>query len=154
MSIPNVPALSYNELTCPANFSYTSFTACSVLLLSASQKLLQLCGEEASQELSYAAPHLSALSFCGYDNPLARKLVGQLQIIFNDIRETTISSVYRELREKRVVIKDRALKPQFDYGAMEGAEEVSQAILDITKSCMDMLREASVFKVNNHAQLT
>jgi hypothetical protein len=100
------------------------------------------------------APHLSALSFCGYDNPLARRLVGQLQIIFNDIRETTVSSVYRELRDTVVVIKDRALEPQFDYGAMEGAEEVSQAILDITKSCMDVLREASVFKVNNHAQLT
>jgi hypothetical protein len=153
MSTPNVPALCYNELTCSANFSFTSFTACSVLLLSASQKLLQLCGEEASQELSYAAPHLSALSFCGYDNALARKLAGQLQIIFNDIRETTVSLVYREMREKKVVIKDRALEPQFDYGAIEGADEVSQAISGITRSCMDMLREASVFKGNNHAQL-
>jgi|TARA_R110002003_G_scaffold2692_2_gene24544 hypothetical protein len=153
MSTPNAPALSYNELTCPANFSYTSFTACSVLLLSASQKLLQLCGEEASQELSYAAPHLSALSFCGYDNALARKLSGQLQIIFNDIREATVSSVYCELREKNVVIKDRALEPHFDYDAIEGAEEVSQASLAITRSCMDMLREASIFKGNDHAQL-
>ncbi|KAH7082582.1 hypothetical protein BKA63DRAFT_134537 [Paraphoma chrysanthemicola] len=125
---------------------YTSFTACSVLLLSASQKLLQLRGEEASQELCYAAPHLNTLTFCGYDNALARKLAGQLQIIFNDIRETTVSSVYRELREKKVVIKDRALGPHLDYDAIEGAEVVSQAILDITRSCMDMLREASVFK--------
>ncbi|KAH7084734.1 hypothetical protein BKA63DRAFT_1660 [Paraphoma chrysanthemicola] len=132
---------------------YTSFTACSVLLLSASQKLLQLCGEEASQELSYAAPHLSALSFCGYDNALARKLAGQLQIVFNDIRETTVSSVYRELREKKDAVKVKALEPHFDYGAIEGAEEVRQAILGITRSCMDMLREASVFKGNDHIQL-
>ncbi|KAH7060963.1 hypothetical protein BKA63DRAFT_224614 [Paraphoma chrysanthemicola] len=132
---------------------YTSFTACSVLLLSASQKLLQLCGEEASQELSYAAPHLSALSFCGYDNSIARRLAGQLQIIFNDIRETTVSSVYRELREKKVAVKDKALEPQFDYGAIEGAEEVKHVISGITRSCIDMLREASVFKGNDHAQI-
>lgn len=153
MYTPNTPALSYNELTCPANFSYTSFTACSVLLLSASQKLLLLCGEEASQELSYAASHLSVLSFCGSNNALVRKLSRQLQIIFNDIRETTVSSVYRKLCEKNVVIKDRALEPHFDCHTIEGAEKVSQAILGITRSCMNMLRKASIFKGNDHAQL-
>jgi hypothetical protein len=82
-----------------------------------------------------------------------RKLFGQLQIIFNDIREITVSSVYRELREKNVVIQDRALGPHFDYDATEGTEEVSQAILGVTRSCMDMLREASIFKGNDYAQL-
>jgi hypothetical protein len=136
-------------LTRPARFSYTSFSACSILLLSASQKLLRLRGEEAIHELSYATPHLSALSFCGYDNALASKLFGQLQIIFNDIRDTTVSPVYREMREKNIVIKDKALERDSDHDAIEGAEEVSQAIVGLTRSCMNMLRGTSIFNGND-----
>ncbi|KAH7060964.1 hypothetical protein BKA63DRAFT_225024 [Paraphoma chrysanthemicola] len=125
---------------------YTSFTACSVLLLSASQKLLQLRGEAASQELSYATPHLSALSFCSYDNSVAKKLCGPLQIIFNDIREITVSPVYRELRKKNDVIEDSALKPHVHYDGIEDAEKVIHAIWGTTRSCIGILREASVFQ--------
>jgi hypothetical protein len=127
------------------SFSYTSFTACGVLLFSASQKLLQLSREEAGHELLYAASHLNVLSFCSYDNTMARRLFGQLQTIFSDIREVTVSPVYRTMGKRNVDIKHTALVPLSQYDAIEGAEEVSQAILGITRSSMSLLRETLAF---------
>jgi hypothetical protein len=121
--------------------SYTSFTGCSILLFSASQKLLELSGEEASQELLCTASHLTLLSLCSYDNVMARKLYVRLQIIFNDIKEIVVSPVYRTMREMHVVVQDVALVPLSHYYAVEGADEVSKAILDITRSSMDLLQE-------------
>jgi hypothetical protein len=121
--------------------SYTSFTGCSILLFSASQKLLELSGEEASQELLYTASHLTVLSLCSYDNVMARKLYVRLQIIFNDIKEIVVSPVYRTMREMHVVVQDVALVPLSHYYAVEGADEVSKTILDITRSSMDLLQE-------------
>jgi hypothetical protein len=121
-------------------FSYTSFTGCALLLFSASQKLLELSREEASQELSYAASHLTVLALCSYDNTMARKLYTQLQTIFNDIREIIVSQVYRTMCEMRIVVKDVALVPLSHYHAVVGAEEVSKAILDITRSSMGVLQ--------------
>src|SRR4051812_20133980 len=94
---------------------YTSFTGCAILLFSASQKLLELCAEDVGQDLSYASPHLNALSLCSCDNPMARKLYTPLQIVFNDIREVMVSPVYRRMRELRIFVKDAALVPQPHY---------------------------------------
>jgi hypothetical protein len=128
-------------LTQSVGSSYTSFTGCSILLFSASQKLLELSGDEASQELLYAASHLTVLSFCSYDNVMARKLYVRLQIIFNDIKEIVVSPVYRTMREMHIVVQDVALVPLLHYHAIEGAEELSKTIVDITRSSMDLLQE-------------
>jgi hypothetical protein len=112
-----------------------------VLLYSASQKLLECAGEEASQDLAYAASHLAILSLCSYDNTMARKLYVQLQIIFNDIREILVSPVFRAMREIHLVVKDVAFVPRSHYHAVEGAEEVRKTILDITRSSMLVLQE-------------
>jgi hypothetical protein len=125
--------------------SYTSFTGCSLLLFSASQRLLELSGEEASQELSYAASHLTILALCSCDNTMARRLYVQLQIIFNGIRGIVVSPVYRKMCEMRVVVKDIALVPLSHYHAVVGAEEVSKAIVDITRSSMGVLQEKISF---------
>jgi hypothetical protein len=71
---------------------------------------------------------------------MARKLYVQLQIIFNDIREILVSPVYRTMREMHIVVKDVALVPLLHYSAVEGAEEVSKTILDITRSSMGVLQ--------------
>src|SRR5690349_20193422 len=120
---------------------YTSFTGCTILLFSASQKLLELCGEEVGQDLSYASSHLNVLSLCSYDNPLARKLYTTLQVIFNDIRDIVVSPVYHKMRKLHVTIKDVALVPPSHYDAVEGAEEVSKTILDLTRRIMGILQE-------------
>jgi hypothetical protein len=120
-------------------FRFTSFTGCAVLMFSASQKLLELLGEESSQELSYAASHLNILSLCSYENTLARKLYVQLQVIFNDIREMLVSPVYREMREMHIVVKDLTVVPSSHYDAVEGAKEIGKAISDLSRSSIDIL---------------
>jgi len=124
---------------------YTSFTGCTILLFSASQKLLELSGEEIGQDLSYACSHLNALSFCSYDNTIARKLYTILQIIFNDIREVMVSPVYCTMRELHIVVKDVTLVALSHYDAVKGAKEVSETILDLTRRVMDVLQEALRF---------
>ena len=131
-----------DKLTQGAGLSYTSFTGCSILLFSASQDLLKLSGEEASQELSYATSHLTILSLCSYDNTIARELYIQLQILFNDIRETVASPVFRTMREKHAVVKDVAPVPLSNYDAVEGAEEVRKTIVDIARSSMNVLHQS------------
>ena len=126
-------------------FRYTSYTSCAVLLFSASQKLLELFGEEIGQDLLYASSHLSVLSFCSHDNPVARELYMTLQIIFNDIREISVSSVYRTMRELHIVVKDATLTPPSYYDTVEGAEEVGRNISEVTKRIMEVLQESLSF---------
>jgi hypothetical protein len=79
---------------------------------------------------------------------MARKLYTQLQIIFNDIRETVVSPVYRKMREMNIMVKDVALTPLSDYDVVEGVremEEVSKTVLDITTSSMSILQETLSF---------
>jgi hypothetical protein len=71
---------------------------------------------------------------------MARKLYVQLQIIFNDIRGIVVSPVYRTMCEMRIIIKDVALVPLSHYHTVVGAEEVSKAILDITRSSIGVLQ--------------
>jgi hypothetical protein len=140
------------KLTQGVEFSYTSFTGCAILLFSASQKLLQLSGEEASQELSYAASHLTVLSLCSYDNAMARKLYIQLQVIYNDIREVVASPVYRTMCELHVTVRGAVLvRPPHCY-AVEGAEEASKTILDIARSSIGVLQEG-ISPSNEHTIL-
>jgi hypothetical protein len=73
---------------------------------------------------------------------MAKKLYVRLQTIFNDIREIVVSPVYRTMREMHIVIKDVALVPLSHNQAVEGAEEVSKAIVDITRSSMGVLQES------------
>lgn len=124
---------------------YTSFTGCTILLFSASQKLLKLFGEEIGQELSYASSHLNVLSLCSYDNAIAKELYTPLQIVFNDIREVAVSPVYRTMRDMNIVVKDVALVPLSHYDAVEGAEEVIRTILDLTRRIMGILQESLSF---------
>jgi hypothetical protein len=72
---------------------------------------------------------------------MARNLYVRLQIISNDIREILVSPVYRTMREMHMVVKDVAVVPLSHCYAVEGAEEVSKTILDITRSSMDLLQE-------------
>jgi hypothetical protein len=95
--------------------------------------------------LSYASSHLNVLSFCSYDNPVARKLYITLQIIFNDIREVGASPIYRRMRDLNIVVKDEAHVPPSHYDAVEGAEEVSRAIVDLTRRIMGVLQESLSF---------
>jgi len=132
-------------LTQNTGFRYTCFTGCAILLFSASQKLLELFGEEIVHDLSYASSHLNVLSFCSYDNPVARNLYITLQIAFNDIRDVIVSPVYRKMRELHVVVKDVALVPLSHYDAVEGAEEVSKSILDLTERIIGVLQESLGF---------
>ena len=76
---------------------------------------------------------------------MARKLYMSLQILFNDIREIVVSSVYRTMREMHIVVKDVALVPLSHYDAVEGAKEVSKTILDIARSSMGVLQESLGF---------
>jgi hypothetical protein len=124
---------------------YTSFTGCAVLLFGASQKLLQLFGEEASQDLMYASSHLNVLSLCSYENDIARELYTTLQIAFNDIREIVVSPIYRRMRELHIVIKDVAFVPSSHYDAIEGAEEFSRSIVDLARRIMGVLQESLSF---------
>lgn len=111
-------------------------------MFSASQKLLELQGEEISQDLSYASSHLNVLSLCSYDNSMARKLYTTLQIIFNDIREVVVSPVYRTMRELRIGVKDVTRVPLSNFDEVEGAVEVVETILDLTRRVMDILQES------------
>ena len=124
---------------------YTSFTGCAVLLYSASQKLIQLLGEETSQDLLYASSHLNVLSLCSYDNGVARNLYITLQILFNDIREIVVSPVYYRMRELHLAITDVALVQPSRYDAVKGAAEVSKNIVELTRRIMDVLQEKLSF---------
>jgi hypothetical protein len=88
---------------------------------------------------------LNTLAYCSYENAVARKLYITLQIIFNDIREVTVSPVYRMMRELHIVVKDVALVPLSHYNAVEGAEEVGKTILDIARRIMGVLQESLSF---------
>lgn len=143
----------YQKLTQRAGFSYTSFTGCAILIFGASQKLLPLSGKEASYELMYTASHLSALSFCSYNNTIATRLHSQLQIILNDIREVIVSPVYGAMCEMGIVVKDRALLPFSHYDAVEGAEEISRTILGITRSSMGILQGPQFSEGNEDVNL-
>jgi hypothetical protein len=98
-------------------------------------------GEEVGQDLAYASSHLNVLSLCSYDNPSARKLYVPLQILYNDIREVMVSPVYRKMRELHIVMTDAAYLPPSHHDSVEGAEEVSKTILDLTRRITDTLRE-------------
>lgn len=78
---------------------------------------------------------------CSYDNPSARRLYIPLQVIYNDIREVVVSPVYRKMRESHIVVKDAAYLSPSHYDSVEGAEEVSNTILDLTRRITDTLRE-------------
>jgi hypothetical protein len=116
-----------------------------VLLFSASQKLLELFGEEIGQDLMYASSHLNVLSLCSYENNVARKLYTTLQIVFNDIREIAVSPVYRRMRELHIVVKDVALVPPSHYDAIEGAGELSKNVVGLVRRIMGVLQESLSF---------
>ena len=78
---------------------------------------------------------------CSYDNPSARRLYIPLQIIYNDVREVVVSPLYHKMRELHIVVKDAAHLPPSHYDRVEGAEEVSKTILDLTRRITDTLRE-------------
>jgi hypothetical protein len=137
---------SIQQLTQGHGCSYTSFTGCATLIFAASQKLLQLFGEEAGQDLSYAALHLSALSYCSFDNTMAKKLHSQLLIMFNDIREVIMSPVYRAMLGRGITIEGRAVGSFSHYNTAEGAEEMSRAILEISRNSMALLQDPGVFR--------
>ncbi|KAF2125851.1 hypothetical protein P153DRAFT_324148 [Dothidotthia symphoricarpi CBS 119687] len=124
---------------------YTCFTGCTVLLFSASQKLVEFLAEEVGQELSYASSHLNVLSLCSYDNEIARKLYIPLQIIFNDIREIAVSPVYRSMRASQTFVKDVVLVPGSSSDADEGVAEVGRNIVDLTERIMSLLQESLSF---------
>lgn len=134
-------AISIQALTQSIGIRYTSFTGCSILLFSASQKLLLLAGEEVGQDLAYASSHLNVLSLCSYDNSTARKLYTTLQIIFNDIRETVASQAYRAIRESHLVNIDVELAPPSDFDAVESAKEVGKEVVDLARRSMSILEE-------------
>jgi hypothetical protein len=118
----------------------TSFTGCSILLFSASQKLLLLANEEISQDLLYTSSHLNVLSFCSYNSDAAKQLYTTLQIIFNDIRDVVVSPTYHAMRELHV-IKDVTIAPSGYYDAVEGAREISKAILELARRTMAVLQD-------------
>jgi len=76
---------------------------------------------------------------------MARELYTTLQVIFNDIREIAVSPVYHKMRELHVTVKDVALVPLSHYDAVEGAEEVSKAMLDLSRRIMGVLQERLSF---------
>jgi hypothetical protein len=120
---------------------YTSFTGCTILLFSASQKLLELRGEDIGEDLLYVSSHLNVLSLCSHDNEMAKKLYTILQIIYNDIREVVLSPAYSAMRELRLVVKNPAVMPRSYYDGFEDAAEASSTILDLTRRVMDVLRD-------------
>jgi hypothetical protein len=130
-----------HKLMQAVGLSYTSFTGCAILLFSVSQKLLQLSGEVAGQQLLYAASYLNTLSLCSYDNAMARKLCFPLQVIYNDIREVVVSPIYRRMCDLQITVKDVALAPLLHCSAVEGAAEVCKTISDIAESSMGVLQE-------------
>jgi hypothetical protein len=119
-----------------------SFTGCTVLLFSASQKLLFLAIEETSQDLLYTSSHLNVLSFCSYNSSTAKTLYTTLQIIFNGIREVVGSPAYHAMRELHLVVKDVAVVPSGYYDAVEGASEISKTILDLAGRTMAVLQDS------------
>jgi hypothetical protein len=100
-----------------------------------------LFGEESSNDLLYASSHLDVLSLCSYDNEMTRKLYTTLRVIFNDIREIVVSSVYRTMRELDVRVADTANLPLSHYVPVEGAVEVSRTIVDVMRRIMGVLQE-------------
>lgn len=108
-------------------------------MYSASQKLLSLLGEEVSQDLLYASSHLSILSFCGFNNPVAQNLFNQLQIFFNDIREIVVSKAYLQLRELHSNSGVMAVAPLLLYGAAEQWEGIVEFVLEVTKRILEVL---------------
>lgn len=118
---------------------YTSFTSCSILLFSASQKLLMLEDAEISQDLSFAGSHLNVLSLCSYNSTTARTLCTTLQIVFNDVREIVFSPTYRAMCDRQLVIKHAALVPETYFDAVEGARELSETVLDLAERVIDIL---------------
>jgi hypothetical protein len=80
---------------------------------------------------------------CSYDNAIAKRLFITLQVIFNDIREVVVSPAYHRMRELHIVVKDAALVPLSHYDdRVEGAEEVSKTILDLTRRVTDTLQKS------------
>jgi hypothetical protein len=128
-------------LTKPIRLRHTSFTGCSILLFSASQKLLLLARDEISQDLSYASSHLNILSLCSYDSSTGRKLFTTLQMIFNDIREIVISPVYRAMCELHLVINDMALLSPLYYDEVDGAKDVCEDVLELAKRVINLLQD-------------
>jgi len=98
-------------------------------------------GEEIGQDLAYASSHLNVLSLCSYDNPSARRLYIPIQVVYNDVREVVVLPVYRKMHQLYIVVKDAAYLPPSHYDSVEGAEEVSKTILDLTGRITDTLRE-------------
>jgi hypothetical protein len=113
-----------------------------MLLFSASQRLLELAVEEVGQDLSYAASHLNVLSYCSYDSTVTRVLHTRLHIIYSDIREAMVSSVYREMRESRLLIKNMALVPSSHPDSLEGMVTTGRTLSDLTERLIVVLQES------------
>jgi hypothetical protein len=126
-------------------FRYTSFTGCAVLLFSASQNLLQLTAEVVGQELSYASSHLNLLSYCSFDNALAKILYVKLQVIYNDIREALVSPAYREMCQTGTLVRDAALVPRSEFGSVEGTMDISRTMVDLNERILKVLCESLNF---------
>jgi hypothetical protein len=126
-------------------FRYTSFTGCAVLLFSASQNLLQLAAEEVGQELSYASSHLNLLSYCSFDNALARTLYVKLHVIYNDIREALVSTAYREMRQTGTLVRDAVLVPPSEFGSVEGTVDISRTMVDLNERILKVLCDSLNF---------
>jgi len=119
---------------------YSSFTACRVLLLSASQNLLALSLDDVGRDLAYASSYMDLLSFCSGHNSTAKTFYRTLQPIFNNLRDLIASPVCDRLREMQVSITAVASH----HGAVtDGSKETSQEILEVTQRVILLLTETS-----------
>ncbi|KAF2424432.1 hypothetical protein EJ08DRAFT_700788 [Tothia fuscella] len=123
---------------------YTSFTGCSILLFSASQKLFLSHEGGISQDLIYASSQLNVLSLCSYGSRTARALYTTLHGIFSDIREILYSPAYQAMKEKQLHFKDAAFTPEAFHDEMldEGEGEVFKDALEVAKRVLDLLQES------------
>jgi hypothetical protein len=121
---------------------YTSFTGCAILLFSASQNLLQLAAEDVGQDLSYASSHMNLLSYCSFDNAMARTLYVRLHIIYNDIREAMVSPAYRQMRETGTVVRDAVLLSPSELDSVVGEVDMSRTMVDLNERIVHVLCES------------
>jgi hypothetical protein len=91
----------------------------------------------------YASSHLDVLSTCSNDdNTLIRKLYTTLRVIYNDLRESVSSPIYRSMRDMGILVKDTALVSTSYYDGVEGAAEVSENMVNTTRRLMAVFHES------------
>ena len=124
----------------PTHHRYTSYVGGTVLLYSASQRLLQGTREDVGLELAYASAHIGVLSVCSYETSIAKRMYTSLQILFNDVRDVLATPDHSAPGPARGVAQyPNTTSPLSQRQTSARPENIRRDVIDIARRVVDIL---------------